>query len=122
MNTYNEMCEKDQLIMKVLKTSEISHVLAKTNKGDLTLKLIFGEKDYRFFLDAVPMEDKENKQLIKLFDGILYTTDENPFMLKEDFEVFREEMQKLTEPKQTIDETPIVLCATDNISKIIETN
>ena len=68
-----EMCEKDQLIMKVLKISEISHILAKTNKGDLTLKLRFGEKDYKFFLDAVPMEDKENKELIKLFEGILYT-------------------------------------------------
>ena len=71
------MAIKDNLIMKVLKISEISHILAKTNKGDLTLRLAYEEteKDYKFVLDAVPVEDKQNKELLDLFEGILYGED-----------------------------------------------
>ena len=112
-----EMCEKDQLIMKVLKISEISHILAKTNKGDLTLKLIFGEKDYKFFLDAVPMEDKENKQLIKLFEGILYTTEEEIKLT----DIYKGIAPQFIPIDDTIDTTQgQVTTATDNIAKIIE--
>ena len=75
--TLKSMAEKDNLIMRVLKISDISHILAKTNKGDLTLRLAYEgtEKDYRFVLDAVPVEDKQNKELLDLFDGILYGED-----------------------------------------------
>lgn len=61
--------KQDNLIMSILKTSEIGHVIATTSKGPLVLRLPFkGEaKDYRFILDAVPFDDKKNDELISLF-------------------------------------------------------
>jgi hypothetical protein len=72
-----EWAKQDNLIMRALKVSEISHIVAKTNLGDLNLKLNKDgtDNDYRFTLDAVPFEDKENKELIKLFEGSLYDTE-----------------------------------------------
>jgi len=61
--------EQDNLIMRVLNVDHIAHIIANTNKGTLTLILRKGgnENDYRFSLDAVPYEDKTNKELLNLF-------------------------------------------------------
>lgn len=57
-----------------MKVSELAHTIAKTDKGDLTLKLVYGQTgdDYTFVLDAVPFDQEQNKQLIALFKGVLY--------------------------------------------------
>lgn len=59
----------DNAIMRVLKVSELSHRIAGTTRGELTLKLTFGqsERDYRFYLDAVPVDDVQNKNLLSLY-------------------------------------------------------
>lgn len=69
-----EKAQKDNYIMKVMNIPSISHVIAHTDKGTLTLKLSKGgsEYDYRFVLDAVPYGDKENKELLELFKGVLF--------------------------------------------------
>ncbi len=56
--------KKDNEIMKVLKASDLSHVVAYTNKGILTLKLVFGTNEYRYFLDSVQL-DKEIDEALK---------------------------------------------------------
>lgn len=72
--TLEQLAKKDNFIMNKLKVNEIRHMLAETNKGNLTLKLEKdGEaKDYRFVLDAVPFSDEDNTELLKAFKGILY--------------------------------------------------
>ncbi len=59
----------DTAIMRSLKVSEISHRIGNTNRGELTLKLVFGQgyRDYRFALDAVPVTDEQNKELLALY-------------------------------------------------------
>ena len=72
--TLDQKALRDNKIMKIMKVSELCHTIAKTDKGDLTLKLVYGQKgtDYQFVLDAVPFGDDDNKQLIDLFEGVLY--------------------------------------------------
>lgn len=61
----------DNQIMRVMKIDSISHLVANTNRGTLTLTLTKGggENDYRYALDAVPYDDKTNKELLELFYG-----------------------------------------------------
>lgn len=74
MKTLKQWAKTDNAIMKSLKISEIRHVVAFTSKGDLAIMLNFGEHEdmYQFVLDAVPVEKDINKQLLKLYEGILY--------------------------------------------------
>ena len=71
--TISNKIRNDQAIMGITKTNNLSHMIAHTDKGDLTLNIRKGEIAYTFCLDAVPYSDKDNKELIQLFDGILYT-------------------------------------------------
>lgn len=66
-----EKSQKDNQIMRVMKINSISHLIANTDRGTLTLTLAKGgtENDYRYALDAVPYDDKTNKELIELFYG-----------------------------------------------------
>lgn len=75
MKSLKEKCKVDNAIMKIANVNEMRHIVASTDKGDLCLCLRKGEteKDYRFILDAVPYSDADNKELVKLFDGVLYT-------------------------------------------------
>lgn len=59
---------KDNKVMKLLGLTEIRHVIAHTNKGELTLMLHKGEsaQNYRYVLDAVPTDDEVNDQLKEL--------------------------------------------------------
>lgn len=72
--TLKEKAVVDNQIMSLLKVETLAHQVATTNKGTLTLSLHKGgnENDYRFILDAVPLEDKTNKELIEHFKGTLY--------------------------------------------------
>jgi hypothetical protein len=96
--TLKEWAVQDNLIMRALKVSEISHIVAKTNLGDLNFKLNYEgtENDYRFTLDAVPFEDKENKELIKLFEGSLYTKEETivPLTPNDVIEIIANQLEK----------------------------
>lgn len=59
---------KDNKVMKLLGLTEIRHLIAHTNKGELTMMLRKGESvnEYRFVLDAVPLEDEQNANLKEL--------------------------------------------------------
>lgn len=61
--------KNDNLIMGILKVSELGHIVATTNKGPLVLRLPYkgSARDYRFILDAVPFDNKSNKELIARF-------------------------------------------------------
>ena len=66
-----EKSVKDNQIMRVMKINSISHIIANTERGVLTLTLEKNgtENDYRYALDAVPYDDKTNKELLELFYG-----------------------------------------------------
>lgn len=70
----SEKARLDNRLMKALKVSEIRHILAQTDKGQLCLTLKSGGTvaDYKFTLDAVPFDTKENKQLMEFYNGTLY--------------------------------------------------
>lgn len=74
MEALNQKAKIDNQIMKTIKVEEISHILAKTNRGELTMRLVRGGVglDYRFFLDAVPFDDKDNEYLLELFTPLLF--------------------------------------------------
>ncbi len=75
MKTVIEILEEkakiDNAMMRGLKVKEIGHNVAQTDRGDLVLKLRAGEgaTKYQFHLDAIPVEEKTNKQLLKLYFG-----------------------------------------------------
>ncbi len=75
METLIEKSKRDNQLMKLLRVGEIRHVVCHTDKGDFCLMLPKGglAKDYRFVLDAVPVEAKLNKELLTIFNGILFT-------------------------------------------------
>lgn len=52
--------------MKLLGLNDISHFIAKTSKGDLTLQLRKGEAEYRLILDAVPVDAEVHDELMEL--------------------------------------------------------
>jgi len=59
----------DNKIMRVLKVSEIMYPIARTNKGELSLKLAYGGagKDYRICLDSVALDKKESDSIIEFY-------------------------------------------------------
>lgn len=59
--------KKDIEIMRLLKVTELRHMLAHTNVGDLTLLIRKGESEYTFCLDAVPVDKEQNKELMALY-------------------------------------------------------
>ena len=54
-------------IIRILKLSDISIPVGKTNKGELYYKVIKDEPEGYFTLDSVPINKEENKELKKLF-------------------------------------------------------
>ncbi len=74
MKTLKQLALKDNKLMDILKVNEFHHMVAKTDKGDLTLMLRKGSKakDFQFVLDAVP-QTANNKELLEEFKDILYT-------------------------------------------------
>jgi len=71
MDQLKTKARHDNAIMRALKLSHISHAIAETSKGQLSLRLDYegGAKDYHFVLDAVPVEKGKNEELIRLFYG-----------------------------------------------------
>ena len=58
--------EIDNKTMELLKVNQLRHPLGWTDKGEFTLLLRKGEKEYTFMLDAVPIEEAVGKRLMKL--------------------------------------------------------
>ena len=73
--TLIEKAKQDNRLMNALKIKEIRHILAATDRGALCLTLKEGGSfnDYRFTLDAIPFDDKDNQQLMNFYEGTLYT-------------------------------------------------
>ncbi len=69
--------QNDNRIMTVLRLTEVSHEICVTNRGHLRLTLAKDGvgKDYRFVLDAVPVEAKQNKELLDLFIDVICPQD-----------------------------------------------
>lgn len=69
--TLKQKADNDNQMMKLLKITHISHILATTDKGVLALRLDKGgnENDYYFTLDAVPLDAQNNKEMMQ-FLGI----------------------------------------------------
>ena len=73
VKTINELLENkakiDNAMMRGLKVKEIGHHIAWTDRGDLLLRIRSGQgaTNYQFYLDAVPVTEIQNKQLIKLY-------------------------------------------------------
>lgn len=61
---------QDNKIMKELGVNEIHHIVARTNKGELSIMLRKDEDStqYRFVLDSVPVEDEKNDTLKMLYN------------------------------------------------------
>ena len=61
---------RDNKIMLVTKTNEIRHILANTDKGQLTVGLSKGQSDlmYQFYLDSIPYSRENNDELVKIFN------------------------------------------------------
>ncbi len=74
METLTQKAKRDNQLMKLLRVNDIRHIICHTDKGDFCLGLSKGgsAKDYRFILDAVPVSDKENNELLEIFQGILF--------------------------------------------------
>lgn len=56
-----------QVVMHLIKSDSISYVLAKTDKGELTLRLRKGDDDWQVCLDAVPLEEEAQVKIKKLY-------------------------------------------------------
>lgn len=74
MESLTLKADRDNQLMKLLKVNEIRHIVCHTDKGDFSLALSKGGggADYRFILDAVPVETKLNKELLQIFNGVLF--------------------------------------------------
>ena len=75
MESLTTMAERDNIIMKLLRTTEIRHPIVGTDKGELWLSISKGQaaRDYKFILDAVPVDPKVNKELLARFNGVYFT-------------------------------------------------
>ncbi len=58
--------QEDKHIMTLLGVSELSRVIAHTNKGYLTLLLRKNEDKYHLILDSVPLDKETNKELMEM--------------------------------------------------------
>lgn len=56
----------DKMLMDILRVTEVRHVLAHTNKGELCLCLRKAEQDYFLTLDSVPLDKDESDDVMEL--------------------------------------------------------
>lgn len=63
-----KVIKQDDAIMKSLGLKTINRIICNTDKGYLTLQIRKGEKNYHLVLDAVPLNEETNKELM----GILF--------------------------------------------------
>lgn len=54
-----EQLKKDQELLKALKVNSLSHILCKTDKGDLLLVLRKNSNSYELTLDQIPFSKEE---------------------------------------------------------------
>jgi hypothetical protein len=125
----NELAKIDNLIMEVIKVKELNRIVAKTDKGNLTMKIEKGETDYKFFLDSIPLNKEKNANLLDLFDGVLY---EIPKPEEEDFipagpifvskEVSQETIVELPQQIETTLAVPTLDTTKDQVNGESQTN
>ena len=74
MRELKDIYKTDKEVMRLLKVKELRHLIAGTDKGDLSLMIRKDEPmtEYRFVLDAVPVSDEVNNFLLKQFNKILF--------------------------------------------------
>lgn len=58
----------DNKIIEILKVTQIRHPLGWTDKGEFSLLLRKGEKEYTFMVDAIPVDAEQGKKLKKYFE------------------------------------------------------
>jgi hypothetical protein len=58
--------KSDNRIMELLKITDLSHIIAQTSHGPLSIQLRKGEHTYRFLLDSVPVTDETHDELMEL--------------------------------------------------------
>jgi len=59
--------KQDKELMRILKVSELRHLIATTNNGELNKVLRFNEDEYFYTLDSVPLEKDKQEEVIKLY-------------------------------------------------------
>lgn len=56
----------DTELMNALKVETITYLIAKTNKGELSLNLRFREHDYFLTLDSVQLDKEKNEEVMAI--------------------------------------------------------
>ena len=62
--------KEDKELMQLLKVDYIAKPLVNTSKGLLAIVLRNNENKYHITLDAVPLEDELQTQILKLYENI----------------------------------------------------
>lgn len=64
-------------IFRILKISDISFPIGRTNKGDLSLKFTKDKEGFEVILDAVPLNEKEydNRELKSILTKYLFDSE-----------------------------------------------
>lgn len=61
--------KKDLAIMRVLKTKELRYSIGMTaERGAISLVVTKEDPAYRFYVDAIPLEDEENDAMLKIYN------------------------------------------------------
>lgn len=64
-----EKIKKDLAIMRILKTKELRYNIGMTGeRGSISLVITREDPTYRFYVDAIPLEDEENEGMLKIFN------------------------------------------------------
>jgi len=66
-----EQLKKDQELIKALKVNTISHILCKTDKGELHLLLRKNASSYELMLDQIPFSKEEMTFVLGNIDHLI---------------------------------------------------
>lgn len=83
----NSTLKIDQKVMELLRVMDISRLIAYTSLGELKLQLRKGEKEYKLILDAVPLEEELNKELMELLFAKDTVPQVNKVLSKDSFHI-----------------------------------
>lgn len=69
-------------LQRLLKVRNISFPIARTEKGELSIKYTKDQEGYELILDAVPLDQKDydNRELKLLLEKYLFEMDERPLI------------------------------------------
>lgn len=66
-----EQLNKDKELMNALKCYSITHILCKTDKGELSLQLKRGDEAYALIHDQIPLTKEESTFIIKHIEHLI---------------------------------------------------